>query len=157
MKFALKQNCFLVKFLVPLKERSRPDNSFPHFNYCKCFLRASNLPWMQQSILRTRTDEQLTHLNWKERRKERWNWEKSLQWKWAQPLVVSWYPCLFLFPSALFCLSSLMCPSSCFIWKLADSRSSLGSASAALVSSCKALLLFCWGNIPALLTECFSM
>lgn len=63
MKFDLNLNCFLVKFLVPLKGRSKPDISFPRFNYCKCFVRASNLPWMQQSILRTRTDEKLTHLN----------------------------------------------------------------------------------------------
>lgn len=125
----LKQNCFLVKFIVPLKGRSNPDISLPHFNYSQCFLHASNLPWMQQSILRTRIGEQLTHLNWTEKKKV-WNREKNVQWKLAQSLVVSWYPCIFLFPSAVFPWLSFCKPCSSFICKLVDPRNSLGSSSA---------------------------
>lgn len=152
MKFTLKQNCVLVRFLVPLKGRSNPDISLPHFNYSQCFLHASNLPWMQQSILRTRIGEQLTseHI-WTEKRNKVWNREKNLQWQLAQSSVVSWYPCIFLFHQ-LFPWPSFANPiaASSANWQIQSSLSS----SSAVQGTCVQLqrLSFCQGHIPTLLT-----
>lgn len=118
MKFTLKQNCVLVRFLVPLKGRSNPDISLPHFNYSQCFLHASNLPWMQQSILRTRIGEQ--HLKSSElKREKRYEIEKKPTMK-ISPIFSCQLISLHLpFPSAA-SLTFFCKPYSSFICKQAD-------------------------------------